>query len=182
MTNSKKHQAHGLTIEQMEELRNQRTLGNYPMIPANNASDIKNKLFVHYEDHEILEVEKGGYHIAMELPSFHSTTGEKQSKSSIKRFTKDAFEFQKKQRGFEGYELHILHDPTKIVASSTQPVDTGLTGLQGVGSAKAKKLAKNGIKTVKELSELPEDTILKLVAEGIFEEVELLSWIDQAKG
>lgn len=176
-----KHQAHGITIGGMQELRNKRSQGIENLIDANNATEINNKLFVEFEGHKIKEVEKGHYHIAMEMPSYHRTTGQKLSSPRVNRYTVQAYEANKKNRGFNGYEMHILHDPTKVNAPAGKPVESGLTTIQGIGKAMQEKLNSVGILTIQDLADLDEEKIIKLVADGTFGEVELRSWVDQAK-
>lgn len=177
-----KHQAHGLTIGEMQELRNKRSTGEEDYIPANNAKEIKNKLFVQYENHNIREVEKNHYHVAMELPSYDRTTGDKLSKARVNKYTPQAFEETKKRTGFNGYEMHILHNPTKKdVKSVDQDSDKGLTVITGIGKGKAEKLNDLNIFTVQDLAEISEEKVTSILANGTFSEIELLSWIDQAK-
>lgn len=110
-------QAHGLTPDEMEDLRVHQINDTVPMIPANNAGEdqIKDPYFRDkYKNHMIPEVEKNHYHVVTEARLFNSqaATPEKMSNDVLHVFTKEAFKFQMDNKAFNGMQVHILHNPT----------------------------------------------------------------------
>lgn len=117
-----KHQAHGFTHAQIEEIGMQQVNGEEPLIPANNAApdQIGDPFFKKdYANFKIAEHEKGYYHVAKEARLFSQTGAEPlrlSVPSVIKMFPK-MFEFMKENHAFDGAITHILHDPTKASAN-----------------------------------------------------------------
>ena len=113
-----KIQSHGITKGQMKDLQYQQQQGDVKMIDANNVGDnIKDKEFAkEFADYQLPEAEKDHYHVVAEARLFNQTTGEKISNPVVHKYTKEAFEFNKKHHGFDGQTVHILHNPTKTVA------------------------------------------------------------------
>lgn len=110
-----KKQAHGLTHEQMEEVRYQQASApeEIETIPGNNTGDaVTDKLFKdEYADYKLPKVEENHYHIVAESPQYNQATGEKLSTAILHKFTPEAYEFQKEHSGFSGQRTHILHNP-----------------------------------------------------------------------
>lgn len=108
-------QSHGMTHAEVEDLRIRQMQNQVKMVPANNAGEaIKDEYFKkEYSDHKIPDHEKHIYHVAIESRTFRSSgpTAEKLSNSTVQKFTKEAFEFQKKHNAFNGQVVHILHNP-----------------------------------------------------------------------
>lgn len=110
-------QAHGLTPEEMADLRVHQMNDTVPMIPANNAAEdqIKDPYFkAKYKDHMIPEVERNHYHVVTEARLFKAqgSVPEKLSEDVLHVFTKEAFKFQMEHEAFKGMDVHILHNPT----------------------------------------------------------------------
>ncbi len=119
----KKYQAHGLTEAEMVDLQYDQNNNQVEMVPANNADEIKDKYFKQFEDWQIPKHEQHVYHVATEQRLFNQATGEKLSDAVVKTFTKEAFEFQKKNHGFVGQDVLILHNPTLANNESKKKVD-----------------------------------------------------------
>jgi hypothetical protein len=105
--------AHNMTASQFEDLRQKQEKGEVEMIPANNASPDKigDKIFREaYANHQIPAHEKHIYHAAIEARLHDPGTGERISIHTVKKFSKEAFEFMK-EHGFSGQTIHLLHNP-----------------------------------------------------------------------
>lgn len=115
MDKSKIIQSHGMTHEEVEELRIKQLHGQVEMIPANNAGDaIRDPYFAkEYYDYQIPAHEKHIFHIATESRMFSPTgaTPERTSFSVVQTLTKEAYELQKKANAFAGQIVHILNNP-----------------------------------------------------------------------
>lgn len=118
-----KKQAHGMTEDQMVDLQYAQNNNEVEFVTANNADDIKDKHFKQFEDWQIPVHEQHVYHVATEQRLFNQATGEKLSEPVVKTFTKEAFEFQKKNHGFVGQDVLILHNPTLANNESKKKVD-----------------------------------------------------------
>ena len=82
------------------------------MIPANNRDSLTDKFFKkEYAEHEIKMHERGFYHIAMEHRSFDRDSGERNSFSFVNIMSVAAYNMGKKNNGFIGYTMNIIHDP-----------------------------------------------------------------------
>ena len=151
--------------------------GVVKIMPANNSESIKDKHFEGFIGHEIPTVEGHLYHVAMEMRVFEPNTGEKLSKSSVKKYTPEMFEFQKNHGGFKGYQVHVLHNP-----SSVEFKNLGLIDLNGIGDATAKILKEAGVDTLEKLAVIEEENAKEFSesTEGItFKDMK--NWIAQAK-
>lgn len=111
-------QAHGLTHDQIADLRIQQLQDEVETRTANNAGENINDPYFkeQFADHQIPTHEAHLYHVVVEDRAFKANgpTPVKTSEPVVHTFTKEAFAFQKKHNGFhgEGKQIHILHDPT----------------------------------------------------------------------
>lgn len=85
------------------------------MVEPNNGGDkITDPYFAKdYGDYKLPVHERHIYHVAAEARAFKSSgaIAERTSVSAVHKLTKEAYEFQKKNRAFEGQIVHILHNP-----------------------------------------------------------------------
>ena len=101
--NKKKHQAHGLTVGAMEDLRDTEP----EMISANMKSGYQIK------SHEVHLV-----HASVENKFFDNKTGKKKSIPKVQTYYQADFERMIKERAFEGLDIEILHDPRRVEAKA----------------------------------------------------------------
>lgn len=131
MTEDQKHQAHGMTVGQMKDLHYKQIHdpGSIKMIPANNGGDkITDPYFEKdYGKYMLPEHEAHLYHVAAEARTFASggATPTRTSIPAIHKLTKEAYEFQKKNKAFEGQIVHILHNPELPPVKAGKKVDDG---------------------------------------------------------
>ena len=108
-----KKQNHGLTQAQMKKIAEQQSFQeSIDTVPANNADHIDDEYFGEYEGYEIRKHEQHLYHVVMEARLFDQRTGRRKSISRVQKFTEANFELVKNSNGFNGYTVHILHNPT----------------------------------------------------------------------
>ncbi len=120
---------HGLTLEEMDQLKVKQQHNKVDTVPANCANNLKDEFFKEeYSGHRIPSHETHLYHVAMDTRSFHLTLGHRLSVSRTQKFTEVNFNGMKKRNAFAGTVIEILHNPT-------------LVKLQAEKAAKAKKLA-----------------------------------------
>lgn len=112
-----KIQSHGMTHQQVEDLRhhqlNNDKIKTYE--PNNGGEKIKDPVFKElYGDYQVPYHEMGHYHVAMEARSWKNTgaTAERTSVATVQKFTKEAYDHQLKNNAFNGYIVHIIHNPT----------------------------------------------------------------------
>lgn len=124
----RKHQAHGLTVEEMKELHYKQVHepDTIEMVEPNNGGDkITDPYFAKdYGDYMLPIHERHVYHVAAEARAFRSSgaIAERTSVSTVHKLTKEAYEFQKKNKAFEGQIVHILHNPElEQVSKPTAP-------------------------------------------------------------
>src|SRR4051812_49073722 len=113
MENKSIKQNHGLTHEEMADLRIRQMQDEVEMVPANNAGEnINDKIFKEeYADFEIPKHETHLWHVATESRLFNQTSGERLSSSTVKTYTPVAYKFNKENHGFDGMTIHVLHNP-----------------------------------------------------------------------
>lgn len=114
LPNPHNHQAHGLTVAQMANLRVQQEEETVEMMPCNNArpDQIKDAIFREaFSNYQIPRVESHVYVVAIESRLFDHQTGERLSIAIVDKFTAEMFEFMK-AHGWGGKTVHILHNPT----------------------------------------------------------------------
>ena len=113
-----KHQAHGLSHAEVEELR-LRQLHNLPieMIPGNNgrADQINDPYFKAFIEenfsgqYQLPLHERGHFHVIMEPRLYDPASGQKLSIIVVQKYHGPAFNFQLENGGFNGFTVHILH-------------------------------------------------------------------------
>ena len=161
-------------------------------IPANNATDIKDRIFKElYENYEIWEHDKDYYHVALEIRSFDKSTGERNSIARVQMFDEKNWHMQtvKSKTALAGYTTYILHDPNKpentfqgesITVSNYPGSDESITvsnnfgptitislmDLPKVGAVTVGKLELVGIKTVEQLAEVDKDTVNEIAMQS----------------
>lgn len=114
LPNPHNHQAHGLTVAQMANLRVQQEEETVELMPCNNArpDQIKDAIFREaFSNYQIPRVESHIYVVAVEPRLFDHQTGERLSVATVHKFTREAYEFMKENHGFSGKVVHILHNP-----------------------------------------------------------------------
>lgn len=130
----KLRQAHGMTVEQMEELalkQSGQLDTEIKTVPANNAKNLKDKFFIAdgHKEYQLPEHEKHIFHVIQENRSFNSATGERLDQPArVQKYDKQVFEHMVNNRGFEGQVVFVLHDPR-------------------IGTAEAKNIKPLGIQT-----------------------------------
>ena len=157
--------------------------GQVEMVPANNATDIKDPYFKEeYEGHEIPAHEQHLFHVVQESRTFKtvSTVPEKLSKALLQKYTPAVFHAMEKAQGFVGQVVHILHNPEAPTAEGGNAAPN-LTSVNGIGEAKAKLLVENQVATLEKLASLTEDEIAALDAVDGLTANELAQWVQDAK-
>lgn len=109
---SNKKQSHGLTHQQMADLKHAQVNREAKKIKANKDSSV-----------EIPEVETHLVHARIESPQFDSKTGKKQSVPKIQVFYPEEFEAAIKSGAFVDMTVDIVHLPTKTADGGKINVD-----------------------------------------------------------
>lgn len=161
----------------MQALKVAQMQGEVKKVPANNADEIKDAHFKQYEGHMINEHETHIYHVAMEARLFSTSTGEKLSRSRVQKFDKKNFENMKEGNGFNGWTIHILHNPEMKLVEKEKT----LADIKGVGEKKAELLIENGVKNLAVMANLSPIDLEELdKVDGLTKE-ELTDFVSQAK-
>ena len=106
------HQAHGFSLNQVEEIRKKQIEKTVPMIAANSIDTIIDRYWKEqYQDYKISVYDRGHYHVIQESREFDPQTGERVSFASVQIYELESFAFMKKNGGFTGMITHIIHVP-----------------------------------------------------------------------
>ena len=110
-----KHQSHGLTVKQMEELRyKQSNSEELKTIKPNMVDFLKDELFKKdYGDKMIRSIESRLFHVIHEQRLFDQGTGVRLSVPQISKFNPRMWGEIKQSGILASQTVYILHDPTQ---------------------------------------------------------------------
>lgn len=114
---SQRHFGHGQTVAQVERIRDiqaGKIREAFKTVKANRLDTIKDRYVLdQFGNYEVVEHERGFYHIYQEARLFDQTTGTKMSTGTVQTYSVQTFAELERTKAFKAFtHVIILHDPT----------------------------------------------------------------------